>query len=288
MGRPARTTQRFAVVGYHLRNSSGLKRQAPPILWAGISPRSAILVTDRAVRPNTSPTSRAVRWPGRSCAVCTSGDVITVTPSFLLGADPRPALCKGSLMPDRHSALRHHPHPPSRVALLGLSGAGRRGDRCNTRTRHANSATPLGKFLTNARWAAQNRWSQVVANYTTVTCVKRNRLRNVKHMSQTTNALAVIARLAGRPPILQKEVAEVLGINPSNVSRRIKGGWNMEDLLAVADHYGVPRYDLMLQLGYLPAADKYEVEGDGSLTAVPLEVLVAELERRARAGEQKD
>lgn len=113
-------------------------------------------------------------------------------------------------------------------------------------------------------------------------------MSNVIRVNKETNALAVIARLAGRPTIQQKEVAEILGISPSNVSRRVKGGWDMEELLTIADHYGVSRYELMLQLGYLPVGDKYQVVGDGTLTAIPLEALVAELERRARAGEEQE
>lgn len=125
-----------------------------------------------------------------------------------------------------------------------------------------------------------------MANYITVTCVICKEPRSLVSVNQNKNALAVIARLSGRPGIRLSEAGSILGVSESAISRRNSKGWDMEELLAIADHYGVSRLDLMLQLGYLPAGDKYEVVGDGSLAAIPLESLVAELERRARAGEE--
>lgn len=189
-------------------------------------------------------------------------------------------------MPDRQLAVRHRSHPASRAARLGRSGAGCLGDSCNTRTRLAQNASPFRKFLRNIAQRPLIRRSQRVANYITVTCVNRKVWSSVAIVNQNKNALAVIARLSGRPGIRLTEAGSILGVSESAISRRNSKGWDMEELLAIADHYGVSRLDLMLQLGYLPAGDKYEVVGDGSLAAIPLEILVAELERRARAGEQ--
>lgn len=189
-------------------------------------------------------------------------------------------------MPDRHLAVRHRSHPLPEAALLGRSGAGRLGDSCNTRTRLAQNASPIAKLFRNVARHPLIRRSQGVANYITVTCVNRKAPRNVVIVNPNKNALAVIARLSGRPSIRLAEAGSILGVSESAVSRRNSKGWDMEELLSLADHYGVSRLDLMLQLGYLPAGDKYEVVGDGSLAAIPLESLVAELERRARAGEE--
>lgn len=103
------------------------------------------------------------------------------------------------------------------------------------------------------------------------------------HM-ESKKALTAIAEMAGRSPISMTEAAHTLGVSISTISRREKDGWELKDLLALADAYEVSRTQLLLHLGYLDDSDLFKFVGGTGLKGVPFSALTEELHRRATGG----
>lgn len=118
-------------------------------------------------------------------------------------------------------------------------------------------------------------------NYTHVTFVPIKIACMVAPMD-ATRALNALAAMSERETITQPEAADALGVSVATIARREKNGWELTELLSLADAFGISRTRLMLQLGYLDDTDLFSVIGDGSLKGVPLSTLTSELHRRAR------
>lgn len=155
-----------------------------------------------------------------------------------------------------------------------------------SRLRHAERYTVLHGMqdpnLDQAPTSQENRRS-APANYMEVVFGTRKKSCILGPM-ESKKALTAIAEMAGREHISMTEAAHTLGVSISTISRREKDGWELGDLLALADAYGVSRTHLLLQLGYLDDSDLFKFVGGSGLKGVPFSALTEELHRRATGG----
>lgn len=170
--------------------------------------------------------------------------------------------------------LRDHPDP--------ILTAGREAPCPSCGSKYDTSgrrfATPLGKQFSQASKTATST-PKTVNRYATGGTKNYTVSGNVTVMEP--KALDTIATMAGRRGISYRDAARVLGLSKSTIIRRQAEGWNLNELMDLADHYGVNRANLMAQLGYIDATDTYTAVGDGDLKNVPLDALLAEIARRA-------
>ena len=155
-----------------------------------------------------------------------------------------------------------------------------------SRLRHASRYTVLRGMQTpnlDPAPASQENRRSGGRNYINVIFGTRKKWCILGSM-ESKKALTAIAEMAGREHISMTEAAHALGVSISTISRREKDGWELKDLLALADAYGVSRTHLLLQLGYLDDSDLFKFVGGTGLKGVPFSALTEELHRRATGG----
>ncbi|PTR30640.1 hypothetical protein C8K36_102493 [Rhodococcus sp. OK519] len=77
-----------------------------------------------------------------------------------------------------------------------------------------------------------------------------------------TDLIAYIVKQLGRN-VRQEEVATVLDLSRASITRRIREGFTIEEVLTVLDHYGLSRTAGLIDLGILDQQDVLDALGSG-------------------------
>ncbi|MBM4686270.1 hypothetical protein GS532_21305 [Rhodococcus hoagii] len=78
-----------------------------------------------------------------------------------------------------------------------------------------------------------------------------------------TDLIAYIVKQLGRN-VRQEEVATVLDLSRASITRRIRDGFTIEEVLSVLDHYGLSRTAALIELGILDQQDVLDAMGSGA------------------------
>ncbi|MBM4670077.1 hypothetical protein GS448_24950 [Rhodococcus hoagii] len=77
-----------------------------------------------------------------------------------------------------------------------------------------------------------------------------------------TDLIAYIVKQLGRN-VRQEEVATVLDLSRASITRRIRDGFTIEEVLSALDHYGLSRTAALIELGILDQQDVLDAMGSG-------------------------